>query len=275
LKGADKDLLKASETNDKKTIADNKKKASLQAEELRKQRLAKHVKIPDLFTFDCLDAVAKHSSEDSEWDIGVGDVPILLVNSIAVSTFLAAPMIQKVTCTFAGSYKKQRGFDEEGVLLQPFQAKQGREEVGEFFQKLKKPPVVDITLVSSAFASSAWLYGLRPGNVRVECPASSAGQFRLSALGDVEVVIVKAGQFKAAFEKRDAGTKPTIKACTKALETMTLETFQAYKDAGCTFWKTTQTQGSLLWIPAGVIVAERALSSLLNYGIRKSYDVFR
>ena len=169
-----------------------------------------------------------------------------------------------MVCTFGANYKKKKILLDTGVVNEGLGLKGGREEFEELVASFQ-PQVMDISKIAPSFKSSSWLWGCSPTFSKTDALPSGAGQLRVCCLGEMQVYMVRASVWKALMPE---GTSLQV-AC-DAFYNLTSETALDMSMEARTVIKVILKQNEILWIPCGMLVAERSVKGPLLYGMRKS-----
>ena len=169
---------------------------------------------------------------------------------------------------------------------QPLRAKEGKEEFEEFFTKL----IDDLkfndfvaTLPSGTHGESllghTWAYGVMPNSTSAGMTPQGLPMFKMLIMGEIEFFVFKAMDVVKAMETQDASNVTikdgkvytSVSAIKNFLYNFDQEQLQICKDHGILTGKHfRQTPETIIYIPAGYFLIERASSNVLIYGVRKS-----
>ena len=144
-----------------------------------------------------------------------------------------------------------------------------------FMQDLKVP-ALDVSSVSASFMTVCALCGESSTYTHIGVLPSAAGQLRCVIMGCAQLFAVRCHEllgFLKAEKSADGDIPVALKEAEDFLKTLDDENTMKQVVKVCkSFCRINVQDNSLVWIPTGYLVAERAhAGSLLRYGFRKSF----
>ena len=260
---SDQDNKKESAAVEKTSIEHAKKTALQNAAQVRQEKLDSRTVAKPIFSIadEKLDEI-QVMAEDNH--VGGGEVPKKWgIRNTSVQEFLGKYVMQRELCKFGGGYKRLKTYDTLLWAQQVTVEKAGKEDIEELFSTFHADSVC-IKKINPNFATTSWWFGCAPTLVNVDTLPNAAGQFRLLAMGEMQVRAVAASDI-VDNPLPGMPERPTVADALKSFSEM-----RAAPESGIKIFSTTLKAGELLWLPCGYLVAERSLRGPLVYGIRKS-----
>ena len=262
---ADNDLAKRKKEEEKQAIAEANKIAKNAASKVKKGGKA----VNPIFQVPAEKwrSVYERKVAD-ELTADMMALPWIVKGSDQVSVWKSQNNMAMKLNEFAGQYKRAQSFKDDGRSQAPIVPRQGREETQALYQQLMKNEFeLDISGVQGGFdfMKSCWFFGYDAKLEGAWLAPNCAAMAKVLVLGEIHAI---------AFDLTDL-----VKVCGENCNCDDLVKFvlsltpESPHWASVTGYRVTVQANDMLYLPQGWILCEQCASSMLVYGVRRSFLV--
>ena len=261
---AQRDVTNKKKEQEKKMLQDARATAKKHAEEIKSGGKAQHT------IFSIANDAWKHITVVEQGFKADDNVttPWLIRKAAAASTWRNSANVSIKLAEFAASYKRTEGFKAEGRSAAPVQAKHGKEESLKMLSTVFEPTPLDVTAVPGAkdVLGAVWFWGYDPRLSGCWLPPNGAGMLKCMVMGEIHFVAFRLSAVLAVM--KDQKIDATCDSIRDFLLSLTKESPDLAKLEGVAG---NLCQDDLVFLPQGWILCERSNSTVMCYGIRKSF----
>ena len=212
-------------------------------------------------------AIREPGSAVKEGDL---DLPWMMKSPSSVETWRNTAKMSIKLSEFAGSYKRTPTYKSDKRSQAIVEGGAGKEESEALLSSLVSFATLDVSKVQGASSAlqSIWYWGYDPKISAANLPPNAAARLQVLVMGELTVITFALTNVVEVMKE------------TKPLTDITLDAIMAFLLAvneSSPHWAKLKgyfaflKADDVLFVPAGWVVAERSSSSLLLYGVRKSF----
>lgn len=261
---AERDVTNKKKEQEKKMLQDARATAKKHAEDIKSGGKAQHsiFSIPSDSWKDIKVVEQGFKADDNV------TTPWLIRKPAAASTWRNSANVSIKLAEFAASYKRTEIFKQEGRSAATVQAKNGKEESVKMLSTVFEPTPLDVTAVPGAkdVFGAVWFWGYDPKISGCWLPPNGAGMLKCMVMGEIHFVAFRLSAVLAVMKEQNIDA--TCDTMRTFLLSLTKDSGELAKLEGVAG---SLCQDDLMFLPQGWIVCERSNSTVMCYGIRKSF----
>ena len=195
-------------------------------------------------------------------------IPWLIRKSTAASTWRNSANVSIKLAEFAAGYKRTESFKVDGRAQATMQASQGKEESIRMMSTVFDPTPLDVSAVDGAkdVLSLVWFWGYDPRISGCWLPPNGCAMLKSMVMGEIYFVAFRLSIVLDFMKKQNIDA--TCDSMRTFLLSLTKDSEELAKLEGVAG---SMCQDDVLFLPQGWIACERSNSTVMCYGIRKSF----
>ena len=207
------------------------------------------------------------------------NVPLVWKTHEAVTKFANEPEVQVFLGNFAGRYKKTPEMKADQRVQNPVTDTAVKKHSDNMMSQLKRclpaDSLVDVTTLPKTFpnvSKMTWIYGCDSAMKIVAPTPNGLAGIKWLGMGEIRWLIFSLGNLLPAMKIKFAKNTFTMEEIRECVEDFDLSTLQELHRSSSDFklHVLDQQPNTVVYVPAGSIVAEMATKGALVYGIRQA-----